>query len=483
MPTLFDHAPKLLRSLILFGPICVLILTTVPIPGFAADSKKGGPQAGTCKNIDSDSGFDESTDIGAVKAYEDWIAQLLKEEKFDDLDCIADSVRSSKVRFSGGAWKIHRVYSGLTEPQPGMHATAEDWKDHVDRLERWVAAKPRSITARVALAKSYAGYAWDARGSDYADTVSESGWQLFRLRLAKAKSILDEASALKAKCPEWYVAMQQVALGQGWETDQAAELLQRATSFEPGYYYYYRMQANYLLPRWNGSKGDSPRFAQESADRLGGQQGDELYFFIGGQIVCSCNEPEFNGLSWPRLQKGFEAVEKEFGPSMANVNLLALMAVKAGQVVPAAAAFKRIGTNWDKDTWRTEEYFTRSKNWADRLAPIESRTRSIMQEASANLQTPEGAQYKKEVEQSFVSLLQQCSPIAKSDQGHFMVMIKVAEDGGPEDTWMPHQSALMTCLMQQLMKSRKQAPFPPPPHPSYWVQVMLDVTAPDVASK
>jgi hypothetical protein len=68
-------------------------------------------------------------------------------------------------------------------------------------------ARPQSVTARVALARAYLNYAYDARGEGNAGTVSDSGWKLFAERTAEGKRILDEASALPTKCPEWYIAM------------------------------------------------------------------------------------------------------------------------------------------------------------------------------------------------------------------------------------------------------------------------------------
>src|SRR5579864_3204401 len=68
---------------------------------------------------------DLSTDVLAVKKYASTIAQMLQREEFAKIDCVADQVRSSKERFSGGTWKIHELYGGLNEPvqYPVIHAT------------------------------------------------------------------------------------------------------------------------------------------------------------------------------------------------------------------------------------------------------------------------------------------------------------------------------------------------------------------------
>jgi len=134
--------------------------------------------------------FDASTDVGAFKDYGAAVAQLLQQEDFKKLDCIADAARSGKTTFAGGAPRLHIFYRGLSNIDG--HTTEDDWKDRIAELGRRVSASPESITARVALAKAYVNYAWNARGDGFSDTVSDSGWRLFAQRLAKAKTILRE---------------------------------------------------------------------------------------------------------------------------------------------------------------------------------------------------------------------------------------------------------------------------------------------------
>ena len=95
---------------------------------FAADQKSN---PNPCKLSDAEAAGlnrDLSTDIHATGDYGSVIARILKQEKFEQLVCLADQVRSGKERFSGGTWKIHILYEGLERPvEPPMHATSEDW--------------------------------------------------------------------------------------------------------------------------------------------------------------------------------------------------------------------------------------------------------------------------------------------------------------------------------------------------------------------
>jgi hypothetical protein len=421
--------------------------------------------------------FDGTSDVQGIKEYKQAITDLFERSDFDALDCLADAARSTKARFPGGLWKLHSIYAALDEPE--RHFTDEDWNTRLLLLKRWTATKPNSVTARVALAGAYTSYAWDARGTGTSDSVTDNGWRLFNERLEKAEAILDQDSVLSENCPESFLVRQQIAQGQGMEKETA--LVKRAISLYPDYYYYYRIHATLLLPKWYGEEGDASKFAAESADGIGGKKedGDILYFEIAGGLVCPCDEPEFNRMSWARMQKGFSAAEQKYGVSTTNLNLFALMAAKFDDSVAADAAFKRIGDNWDRNAWITEDYFNQIKGWASQVGPLEAKSRAVMQEAATNEQSPEGFRYKAQVEKQFTALVRQCTQGPDADLQKFEFMLMVGKDGTPENGYMPHPTGVMGCLVKQLMTAqiKKETPFPPPPRPAYWLRLVMDPAA------
>jgi len=440
----------------------------------SAADRKDQAAAPPCAFSDAD--FDTTTDVQALDEYRDAIAGLLKQEKFAELDCLADAARAGKTRFPGGAWKLRNIYIGLDSPKPG-HPTQEDWLRHMELVQLWGQRKPNSVTAMIALSESYASYGWDARGDGYSNSVSESGWKLFGERMAKAKSILDENSALASKCPDWYIAMQKVAEGQSWDLRQVTALFQQAVKFEPDYSYYYRIYANYLLPKWSGEEGDAARFAEDTADRVGGEAGDILYFQIAEGILCGCQEPEFDHFSWPRLQKGFAALEKKYGVSMSLVNSFALMASKSSDWVAADAAFKRIGDNWSEEKWITEAWFKQNKDTAAQAAPMQIEARTTRKEAQDNMQTQEGQAYRKDVEQKLTVFEDSCLKESNGDQHKVEFFLRVGKDGSAENAQtQTRPDAFAVCLMRTLYLSftRKETPFTAPPRAAYWVVLELD---------
>jgi quinol monooxygenase YgiN len=417
---------------------------------------------------------DFGTDVRAMRKYETAAARILREEKFEELDCLADAVRSGKERFPGGQWKIALMYEGWASPaQYPVHATREDWETLMQRLQKWETARPKSVTARVATASAYIGYAWYARGNGMGDTVSDNGWSLFRDRLAEARRILDEAAALPSKCPEWYNAMEHVGMGQGWSIAAMRSLYDEAIKFEPGYYYNARVFATYLLPQWAGKPGDTERFMQEAADRVGGERGDELYFQMATLVVCGCvDDPH---LSLERIERGFEANEKLFGTSILNLNRIAYVTSNYGDRDPVFAdkVLTRIGDQWDAEKWDDQEAFDAAKQWASYTAPMEAG-------AQAGMRTPEGVRYNVTFEKAYREMLQQCvssdGGAVNQSQGKFTAITRVTANGAFDFGGIASRGPVVVCMYRKFHASHENGSplFPPPPQAPFWVKLNLD---------
>jgi hypothetical protein len=307
-----------------------------------------------------------SQNMNDEDSYEEQIRAFFNQQNFDQLERAAHEARVGKGRFVGGVWKLFAFYDAVAKIPAGKQSTEADWTARLTTLKKWAATQPGSVTARVALAETYVNYAWDGRGSGYSDTVTENGWKLFGERAELSRSTLVEAAKLKDKCPYWYEAMQHVALAQGWDKSQTRELMEQAVLFEPGYYHFYREYAYFLEPKWYGEERESEAFAEEISDRVGGQQGAFLYFEIASLLTCQCNPDPAHmaNLSWPKIKKGYAALGQLYGVSSLKRNRFAYMATLAADKPAAREAFAQIGDNWDKDIWRTREYFESTKAWA-----------------------------------------------------------------------------------------------------------------------
>ena len=280
---------------------------------------------------------------------------LFNSAHYADLDTFAQQLQQQRSRFEGGVWRLHVFFGTLSSPGAAT-ATDAAWKAHIAKLEQWAQSSPASPTPRIALAQTYLRFAWKARGHGFASTVTPEGWALFRDRVQSARSTLEQSAVLAENSPHWYLEMQGVALDQQWDRAAFDALAERALAHEPGYYYFAVAESNYLLPKWYGRPGDTERYAAEVADRIGGDEGDAVYFQIAAAINC-CNRTQAPAMSWPRVQRGFAAIESLYKSTSHERNVMAYLAVQSGDAATAQQLFARIGNDWSESVWKTKAAF------------------------------------------------------------------------------------------------------------------------------
>lgn len=179
---------------------------------------------------------------------------LLLNSKYDKLDEIADKFRSSKEQYLDGEWKLSALYRGMS---CSLRQVSEaNCIKRLEKLKDWVASKPDSITAHVALAECMIGYAFHGRGGTFARDVTEGQWQLFNERIKDASDVIISAEKLSEDCPGWYAAYLGLGLSGNIDDDMYEQIFESAISYEPTYNLYYFRKAYHLLPRWHGAKGD-----------------------------------------------------------------------------------------------------------------------------------------------------------------------------------------------------------------------------------
>jgi len=294
------------------------------------------------------------------------VHQLRKQlvtEQFDDLDRTANEFRQEKSRWPGGKWKLRTFYEALDSP----HQTDKDTVEHLEHLRRWMTQRPESVTARVALATSLTRWAWVARGNGLANTVTAEGWQLFSQRANEAQVVLEGSRDMKIMCPQWYSEEMVVGLALGWDASRMEELFNRAVQFEPAYPYFYKQRANYLLPKWYGKPNDAVEFAKNSADHLGGDLGDMMYWEIATVIIKRGNgnlEQYVQAMDWHRIQNGYRYMRTQFGPNRQQQNQLAFMAYKFNDREVAQMQFASISNDWSSGVWRDRNFFEKVRDWS-----------------------------------------------------------------------------------------------------------------------
>ena len=283
---------------------------------------------------------------------------LLKAGKFEELNAKMDSARSSRERLPGGMWKLWVYYNGIETPNFEQNASESEWRQHLSRLRTWKEKMPDSITARVALAQALIAYGFEARGGDFINKVSDENIKLFMQRVDDGLDELVAAKALGTKCPQWYAAMLNVGLAQSWEGQKYESIFEEGFKLEPTYYHLAREKVHYLLPQWFGRQGDVAKFVDSTSKRIGGDEGDIMYFELASTL-----QPNYRGelwmrtgLEWARAKTGYEAMKRIYGVDRYRKNLFMYFSFHSNagtHIASLEAAVGEVGNDCDPDVWGT----------------------------------------------------------------------------------------------------------------------------------
>jgi len=291
-------------------------------------------------------------------------ADLLAKHDFAGLDKRARELREEKRIYPDGSSALRSFYTGIeTIPK---NAPDSQWTALFATLSAWAKTAPDSITPRVALAETLVSYAWKARGSGWADTVTAEGGKLMEQRLAAAHKILSDARSLHEKCPRWWPVAQNVALGEGWDAGAYNAMCDEGLALYPDNQTIYLYKCYELQPRWYGKPGEWEQFAAASADKLGGDQGAMLY----ARIIWYLNEKNLfhnifaddSAVKWDRVRRSFEVLQKNYPDSLPVMSEFVSLACNAGDWKKARELFAVIGGRVDSVIFPKKETFVRYRN-------------------------------------------------------------------------------------------------------------------------
>jgi hypothetical protein len=124
-------------------------------------------------------------------------------------------------------------------------------------------ALPESAVVRNFEAGFYIDWAWEARGTGYADSVNEEGWKLYgeRLNLAQAAAIRGfRSDPLDAGCPANMIT---ICKGRSLERPEMEMWFTRAMLANPDNFAACVNKLDYLYPKWHGSADEALEFAHQ----------------------------------------------------------------------------------------------------------------------------------------------------------------------------------------------------------------------------
>jgi hypothetical protein len=237
---------------------------------------------------------------------------------------IDEDVLSGK-QFASGTWYLDDIYDQIT--------AAGD----VPTQQEWVLKQPQSSNAKIALASGLTNYAWQARGSGWASSVTDEGWKLFSERLEQSSDMLKLAQKTS---PRWYAASQTVALGQSWPSKKYDAMVAEGRKKFPNYSTLVFRKAYWLQPRWHGTEGEAEKYMAAEAAKLPPADRDIFYAQIAWSVSRRIGDV-FNEtkISWPRTKAGLMALVKKNPHDCYPRYALSSLAMLADDEATASSAF------------------------------------------------------------------------------------------------------------------------------------------------
>ncbi len=393
----------------------------------------------------------DKTDLDQAEHFCRAIKDLFEQEQFERLDQIADRARAEKSRFAGGAWKLYAFYgvvASMTSPP-----TESNWEAQIAKLNRWLIARPKSVAGRIALAALYEKYSYAVTANGSGPEVEAAMRTAMNDRLKRSRDLLDQARALNPKDPQIDLVLLRVARSLAWGTPAIDKLFAQAIAAEPGYYYYYLQQVDTL--REDGAEGGPVRFAETSADSIGGVDGDIIYFHIAHEFGFY-NPQYLEKMSWLRIARGYEATEATYGTSWIKLNWLCQLAIYRDEMQQASGFFDRIGSHWDEETWQYLEIFESYRGIAQTVQALDGPETS---------KSPQITKYNNAVgdlfRQKYSNTLKQCTVRAENPvPPSFNVYLQIEADGTEMGSAFLSSHEVPHCLDTALQSAR----FPAPPH-------------------
>ncbi|WP_339748887.1 WD40 repeat domain-containing protein [uncultured Rubinisphaera sp.] len=186
---------------------------------------------------------------------------LYQQEKIQELNDFGEHLRQHDPLSSGVSLMAY-FYEGLENTN--QFPSDKQWEAYLVKLHQWQKTNPDSTIPQLAEAGMWINYAWKARGTGVASSLSEEAARLHLERMKKAALILDTIKDGAKQDSVWYCYQVQVLMGLG--TLNGAEdffrVVEDAVNHNKASIWLVQNAVNALLPRWFGEYGMLGTYAE-----------------------------------------------------------------------------------------------------------------------------------------------------------------------------------------------------------------------------
>jgi hypothetical protein len=224
----------------------------------------------------------------------------------------------------------------------------------------------------------YTAYAWDARGSGFADTVSEQGWRLFGERLREAEAALKRSWELDHTDALAATRMLTVARGLGHPRPDMEVWFRRALSVDPDCVEACTAKLTYLEPKWGGSEEAVLAFGRECA-RTRNQEAGLPFVLVQAHRALSGYRPDHaayyrrDPAVWQDVRGVYDAYLEADPGSRYDRTWYARNAYACGRYREAHRQFQQVGARYWRPAFVSDEEYRQMRATCARAAGAEKK--------------------------------------------------------------------------------------------------------------
>jgi len=292
-----------------------------------------------------------------------WIDALYSRKDFDAVESHLSSLLGSRFD-SASMFELYMLYRSLGQ----VHS-----KDDIDRmkgvLDEWCSRHPKSHFPWLVRGYFGIGHAWLVRTEKLARDVPKEAWPVFSELLKNAEADLEKSYELDPGDPNSSCFLMVVARGLSYPREELEGYYNNALNACPWHYGARILKAEYLKPKWHGSKEELFEFAEECFYRseddpaMGFPLVDaysELHYELGEQknVLGS-------GEVWPIVQGVYENFLQKHPNDIRRRFFYSYYACRAGKFDIAYDQFEVVGDRWlDWTPWSNLEIYNRNRAYA-----------------------------------------------------------------------------------------------------------------------
>jgi hypothetical protein len=211
------------------------------------------------------------------------------------------------------------------------------------------------VFADLAEAVLLSEWAYAARGTGTADSVSGQSMAVFAYRIEMAAAALLELQGTASQNPLWYTLSLDVGLSQAKDKEQLREIFDLGVKNAPHYRPLYRHMLRVLMPRWLGSYEEVDGFINaiygQTAPTRGYEPYAELYstyaLMEGDHLDLFRDTPAF----WSGMRTGYLGLIKRHPASDIVLNSFANFACRAGDKDEYKRLRGAVGKRFSSTAW------------------------------------------------------------------------------------------------------------------------------------